>query len=100
MCRKQTCKEVMSPAVPGWGIEPGEGKGLLHTDKDGKNIIREYISSEKGNYVAFYNELYEALRNGKPLPVTAEEGLKVIRIIEACFTKCLRKTGCGIIKFY
>jgi len=70
---------------PDWGTEPGEGKGLLHTDKDGHNIIREYISSEKGNYMDYYNGLYDALRNDKPLPVTAEDGLKVIRIIEAAF---------------
>jgi predicted dehydrogenase len=33
----------------------------------------------------YYNGLYYALRNDKPLPVTAEEGLKVIRIIETAF---------------
>jgi scyllo-inositol 2-dehydrogenase (NADP+) len=74
-----------STASADWGTEPEEGKGLLHTDKDGKNIIREYISSEKGNYVAFYDGLYDALRNDKPLPVTAEEGLHVMRIIETAF---------------
>jgi len=69
-------------ADPDWGTEPETGKGLLHTDKDGQNVIREYISSQKGNYMFFYNGIYDALRNNKPLPVTAEEGLNVIRIIE------------------
>ena len=75
----------INPAAQHWGTEPEEGKGLLHTDKDGKNIIREYISSQTGNYMEFYNGLYNALRYNKPLPVTAEEGLNVIRIIEAAF---------------
>lgn len=70
---------------PDWGTEPDGGKGLLHTDKDGQHIIREYISSEKGNYMDYYNGMYDALRNDKPLPVTAEEGLNVICIIEAAF---------------
>ena len=74
-----------SPASPGWGTEPEEGMGLLHTDKDGQNIIREYISSEKGNYMDYYSGLYDALRNDNLLPVTADEGFNVIRIIETAF---------------
>lgn len=72
------------PSSPDWGTEPEAGKGLLHTEKDGR-IIREYISSEKGNYLEFYNGLYDAIRNDKELPVTADEGLAVIRIIEAAY---------------
>lgn len=67
-----------------WGAEEETGKGLLHTEIDGK-IVREYIPSEKGNYMEYYNGIYEALRNEKPMPVKAEEGLNVIRIIEASF---------------
>ena len=74
-----------------WGNEPEAGKGLLHTDKDGQNIIREYISSEKGNYMDYYNGIYDALRNNKPLPVTAEEGLNVIRVIETALTSVAEK---------
>jgi len=78
-------------ADPDWGTEPESGKGLLHTDKDGQNIIREYISSQKGNYMAYYNGIYDALRNDKPLPVTAEDGLNVIRIIETAFRSVAEK---------
>jgi predicted dehydrogenase len=74
-----------------WGTEPEAGKGLLHTDKDGQNIIREHISSEKGNYMDYYSGIYDALRNNKPLPVTAEEGLNVIRIIETALTSVAEK---------
>lgn len=73
-----------NPADPGWGTELENGKGLLHTETGGK-IIRDHIVSEKGDYMAYYNGLYEAVRNNKPLPVTAEEGLNVILIIEAAF---------------
>lgn len=80
-----------TPDAEDWGTEPEEGKGLLHTDKDGKNIIREYISSERGNYMAFYDGLHQALRHDKPLPVSAEDGLKVIRIVEAAFKSVQEK---------
>ena len=71
--------------VPGksdWGIEPESERGLLHTEKDGKQI-KEYIQSEKGNYGDYYDGIYEAIRNNKPVPVKAEDGVNVIKIIEA-----------------
>ncbi len=67
-----------------WGTEPETAKGLLHTEIDGK-IIREYVVSEKGNYMEYYNGIYDALRNSKSLPVTAQEGLNVISVTEAAF---------------
>jgi scyllo-inositol 2-dehydrogenase (NADP+) len=72
------------PGSENWGIEPENQKGLLHTEKDGK-VIREYIASLKGNYMEYYDGIFEAIRNNKPLPVTAEEGRNVIRIIEASY---------------
>lgn len=73
-----------SPSDEGYGVEPETEKGLLHTEVDG-NIIREYIPSEKGNYYDYYEGIFQAIRNDQPLPVTAEDGKKVINIIEAAF---------------
>lgn len=73
--------------IPGgkdWGREPDTEKGLLHTEIDGVEE-RKYIDSEQGNYDDYYSGIYEAIRNNKPVPVTAEEGMKVIRIIETAF---------------
>lgn len=70
------------PGTPGWGAEPQNEKGFLHTEKAGQ-VIKEYIASENGNYMQYFEGVYQAVRNGAPLPVTAEEGLNVIRIIEA-----------------
>ena len=72
------------PGKSNWGTEPESQMGLLHTEKDGEEI-KEYIKSEQGNYNEYYNGIYEAIRNNKPLPVTAEDGLDVIRIIEAAY---------------
>jgi predicted dehydrogenase len=73
--------------IPGgedWGREPQTEKGLLHTEINGLEE-RKYIDSEQGNYDDYYSGIYEAIRNNKPVPVTAEEGMNVIRIIEAAF---------------
>ena len=72
------------PGTPGWGTEPGSERGLLHTEKDGKTI-REYIGSERGNYADYYDGIYEAIRNDKPVPVSGEDALNVIKIIETAF---------------
>lgn len=80
-------KELQSGKIPNtkyWGTEPDSEKGFLHTEKDGK-IIKEYIPTEKGNYMAYYDGIYEALRNNKAVPVTATSAMHVIKIIEAAF---------------
>jgi len=74
----------MLPTENGYGTEPEAERGLLHTETEGK-ISREYISSFKGNYTDYYEGICQAIRNKQPLPVTAEDGMKVIKIIEAAF---------------
>ena len=78
---------LQSGSIPGkhdWGKEPESEKGLLHIHKDGKEIKKEIIS-EQGNYGDYYHGIFESIRNHKPLPVPAEEGLDVIRIIETAY---------------
>jgi predicted dehydrogenase len=79
-----------SPGVADWGEEPESGNGLLHTEIGGK-VIREYLPSLRGNYMEYYEGLYQALRNNAPLPVTAREGMEVIRVIEAAFKSVSEK---------
>ena len=72
------------PGQDDWGTEPESEKGLLHTEIEGVET-REFIKSEQGNYGDYYQAIYEVIRNNGPVPVTAEDGEKVIRIIEAAF---------------
>lgn len=80
--QEEALQSGLLPGTAGWGEEPASQKGFLHTEKDGA-VVKEFVISEKGNYGDYYAELYKAIRSGAPLPVTAEEGLDVIRIIEA-----------------
>jgi len=70
------------PGGNDWGIEPDSQKGLIHTEKDGK-LIKEYIQSERGNYGDYYDGIYSAIRNNKDVPVSGEDGMRVIQVIEA-----------------
>jgi predicted dehydrogenase len=77
-------QQEISPKVAGWGTESESNCGLLHTEKNGE-VTRKYLPSEQGNYMDFYHDLYNAIRKNKPVPVSPEEGLNVIRIIKAAF---------------
>lgn len=72
------------PQGEDWGKEADSAKGFLHTEKDGK-VIREFIDSIKGNYGEFYDEMYEAIRNDQPVPVSPEDGTNILRIIVAAY---------------
>ncbi|MBK5272068.1 MAG: oxidoreductase, partial [Bacteroidia bacterium] len=73
-----------SPDSKDWGIEPLTENGLLHTEKEGK-IIKERIPTLLGNYLEYYESIYNALVNHSPLEVTAKDGLNTIRIIESSY---------------
>ncbi len=78
------------PLNPDWGVEPKQEQGLLHTEVDGK-IIRERIESLPGNYMEYYEGIYQALVHDKQLPVTALDGLQVMRVIDAAFASSEEK---------
>ena len=73
-----------TPDESAWGEEPAEERGLLHTEVN-RTVVKKTVPSENGNYLEYYNGIYNALRNKHPLPVTAEEGLAVVRVIQAAF---------------
>jgi scyllo-inositol 2-dehydrogenase (NADP+) len=77
-------KSGMMPDSPGFGEEPEDLWGLLHTEVNGK-IIREKYPSHKGNYGGYYDDLHETITNGAPLKVTPQHGHNTIRIIEMAF---------------
>jgi predicted dehydrogenase len=72
------------PDTPDWGAEAPAEWGLLHTEIDGKTV-KEYLPGGNGNYLDYYQGIYAALRENKPNPVTPEDGLNVVKVIEAVF---------------
>ncbi|PXY45068.1 Gfo/Idh/MocA family protein [Flavobacterium hydrophilum] len=78
------------PNLDSWGTELDGFEGLLHTEIDGKPV-REKIKTLQGNYFEYFNGVYEAIANNKPEPVTAQDGVKVMQIIEAAIASNLNK---------
>ena len=70
------------PNVSTWGTEDKDNQGIIHYHKNGI-FIREKIKSLQGNYYDFYDAMYRSITNNDVEPVTATDGLNVMKIIEA-----------------
>ena len=75
-------KKGESPLGENWGKERAEDWGHLYYQKDGLSFDGK-LPSLPGNYGAFYDQLYIALREDGPLPVSAASAQDVIALIEA-----------------
>jgi len=70
------------PNLSNWGTEEKDNYGIIHYTKNGK-VVREKIKSLQGNYYDFYDGMYRSITNNEIEPVTAIDGLNVMKIIEA-----------------
>jgi scyllo-inositol 2-dehydrogenase (NADP+) len=68
------------PDAAGFGREPRERWGLLGTEDE-----TERVETEAGRYVAFYEEMERAIRDGGPPPAPLEAGIATLTVIEAAF---------------
>jgi predicted dehydrogenase len=83
--QEDALKEGLLPNTPDWGVEKEEDWGIINTETGEGYPYREKYPSKQGNYMEFYESVYQHLRNGKPLPTDAANVLPSIRIIEAAF---------------
>jgi len=70
------------PNTTDWCTEPVEKQGILHTEIDGQ-IVRKQIETEKGNYLDYFEGVYQSIVNNATEPVTAADGVNTMTIIEA-----------------
>jgi scyllo-inositol 2-dehydrogenase (NADP+) len=71
----------LEPSDAAFGIEPESQWGTL-LGPDGHS---ELIAPERGCWIRFYEAVRASIEYGSPRPVTADEGTRVIEIIEAAF---------------
>jgi predicted dehydrogenase len=67
-----------------WGMEPDEAQGFLHTEKEGV-LIKEHIPSLQGNYMEYYDAVYNSIISNADLPVTGYDGVNSTAVIEAAY---------------
>jgi scyllo-inositol 2-dehydrogenase (NADP+) len=66
------------PDAPGFGREPRERWGVLGTEDAG-----EPLETEPGRYLAFYEGIAAAIREAAPPPVTLDDAIAGLEVIEA-----------------
>lgn len=81
--QEQALKDKKIPGTPGWGAEDKQWWGKLNTTVGNEHIDGPF-ETVPGNYLSFYDNIYDVLVNGAPLAVKAEESRNVIFLIEAC----------------
>jgi len=81
-------QDLKNGKLPGntddWGKEDEQWWGKINTTVNGAHVEKK-IETLPGNYKGFYDNLYDAIRNQKPLAVSPEEAKEVIRLIEVCY---------------
>ena len=70
------------PGTPGWGCEPEQDWGLLNTDLNDLHF-KGKIETLPGNYLAYYDNIYDHMIKDKPLAVKPEQAAETIKIIQA-----------------
>ncbi len=76
----------VKPSLKDWCPAPSSPDGILHTDEGKKET-----TSSPGNYMGYYDDVYKALTGKGNNPVTAEEGIKNMRIIDAAIESVKEK---------
>ena len=76
-------KAGRTPGDTGWGADPVSGLFTpVVNDLPGK---AENIIATPGNYLAYYEAVAKAIRENAPNPVTGEDALKVMKLLELGF---------------
>ncbi|WP_226065554.1 Gfo/Idh/MocA family oxidoreductase [Kaistella polysaccharea] len=80
-------KELVAGAIPtfneDWTKPLNEPDGILNYRTENSDTKRSLTLSEPGNYMTYYQEIYEHIAFGYPLPSSGEEIIQNMRIIEA-----------------
>ncbi|PWN63212.1 Gfo/Idh/MocA family oxidoreductase [Chryseobacterium oncorhynchi] len=79
--------ELVAGAIPVYGkdwMEPlKEADGILNYLNENSETVRTFTSSEAGNYMNYYQQIYEHIVFGYPLPSPGKEVIQNMKIIDA-----------------
>jgi predicted dehydrogenase len=88
--QEQALNEGKIPGSEGWGVEPENYWGKLNTTINGGHYEGP-LETIPGNYLKFYDNVYDAIRNDTSLTVPPEDALSGLKIIEACLVSSKSK---------
>lgn len=73
-------KAGQRPEGTDWGVDTNMGSVTL---SQGDELITQSWPNQRGNYGGYYQGIYDAIRHGKPNPVTPSEAIDIMKLIEA-----------------
>ena len=77
--QEDALKKGTAPGGPEWGRDPNEG--TLTTWQDGVRQA-EPVPNIPGDYLAYYEQVRDAIKEGAPNPVPGEEAVAVMAVLE------------------
>ena len=72
------------PNLTTWKSEKEGNEGIIHTETNG-TVVYKKVPSLLGNYYDYFEGIYQSISANSIEPVTAQDGINVMRIIEAAF---------------
>ncbi len=81
--QEQQLQNGMSPLDEEYGIEDPSGRGVLIRYDEAGNRSREVLDISRGNYAALFDAVSANILNDKPFPVTEEQIIWQLEIIES-----------------
>lgn len=84
--QEQQLKDGLNPNLIEFGQENESLYGTLYTESSNKTI-----ATEVGNYGQYYTEIAQAITTKAPLPVSANDGVQVMKIIELALLSSQRE---------
>ncbi len=85
--QEEILRQDVLPNTADWGMEPEDRWGTLHSD-----AFTGIVQSEAGNYMGFYDSVYDSIVYGKEASVKPEEILRTTRVIDLAFESSQRQT--------
>jgi scyllo-inositol 2-dehydrogenase (NADP+) len=84
--QEETLRKNVLPTEKPWGMEPEDRWGKLYSPS-----FTGIVESEAGDYMPFYQNVYDAIVNGAELAVKPEEVLRTCRVIDLAFQSSSEK---------
>jgi len=94
--QEEVLREGLMPDSPDWGREDPDYWGILNTEMHGQQFYGT-VQTEAGNYMGFYDNVYDVITKGAEQAVRPEEARNVIRVIELAFESAEKKTVLSFI---
>lgn len=93
--QEEALKEGEQPTGKDWGADNPELFGVLNTIEGGTETKVKYPTLN-GNYMGYYDDIYQSIREKKTPTVTAEDAALVVRVIEAAIESSKKGTRIAI----